>query len=238
MRAGVNVDIVNRQADLSKYKLVLTPDLSIMPDQTAAKLDAYVKAGGVLLADCRTGVKDERNLCHDRTLPGLLSAPLGITIEEYSSLGQDSAYKVVGRERLSGPYTAVQYTDWITPKEAAVVANYPDQWQLKSFAAVTRNAYGKGKGWYVGAVFKEDAFYDDLIRQLLQDASIRAVVTLPIGVEASIRQGQDRKLLFLINHTEELKTVQIPQDKLNVLSGQKTGASIKIDRFDVAVIQL
>ena len=196
---------MNRKADLSKYKLVLAPDLSILPDETAGKLDAYVKNGGVLLADCRTGVKDERNLCHDRTLPGLLAPALGIRIEEYSSLGQDSWYKIDGRDRLAGTYTAIQYTDWVTPESAATLAGYADQWHLKPFAAVTRNTYGKGKGWYVGTVIKETAFYDNLIGQLLKDAGIAPVVTLPPGVEASIREKPGKRFLFLINHTQEPK---------------------------------
>ncbi len=87
-RAGVNVDHVTRQANFSRYPLVLTPDLSILPDEVARTLDAYVKNGGVLLAD-----------------------------------------------------------------------------------------YGKGKGWYVGMVAKKDAFYDNLIRRLLDDAGITPVVS-------------------------------------------------------------
>lgn len=232
MRAGVNVDIINRQADLSKYKLVLTPDLSIMPDETAQKLDAFVKEGGVLLADCRTGVKDERNLCHERTLPGLLAPALGITIEEYSALGADTSYKV------SGDCTAVQYVDWVTPQNATPLAHYVDQWHMKPFAAVTRNSYGKGQGWYVGAVIQEDAFYDGLIRELLDDAGIHPAVTPPPGVEVSIRQGDGKRLLFLINHTDEPRTVEVPQGKLELLSGTQTEGAIKIDRFDVAVIEL
>jgi beta-galactosidase len=237
-RAGVNADVVNRTADLSKYKLVLAPDLSILPDETAAKLDAFVKNGGVLLADCRAGVKDERNLCHDRTLPGLLGPALGIRIEEYSSLGQDSAYQVNGGDRLAGTYTAIQYTDWVTPESAVPMANYADQWHLKPFAAVTCNSYGKGKGWYVGTVFKEAAFYDNLVGQLLKDAGIRPVVMPSPGVEVSIRQGSDKKLLFVINHTEEPKDVRVPKDKVDLLTGQKTGESLKLDRFGVAVLEL
>ena len=236
MRAGINVDIVNRGADLSKYKLVLTPDLSIMPDETAGKLDTYVKNGGVLLADCRTGVKDERNLCHERTLPGLLSPALGITIEEYSSLGADSSYRVIGDGGLAG--TAIQYVDWIIPQSAKTLASYIDEWYMQPFAAVTCNRYEKGKGWYVGTVIKEDAFYDSLIHKLLEDAGLRPVVTPPPGVEASMRQGEGKRLLFLINHTDEPKTMEVPQGKLDLLSDTKTGESIKIDRFDVAVIEL
>ncbi len=236
MRAGVNVDIVNRHADLSKYKLVFTPDLSIMPDETARRLDSYVKNGGVLLADCRTGVKDERNLCHDRTLPGLLAPALGIEIEEYSSLGADSSYTVVADD--NAVYTAIQYADWVTPHGAKAMAGYAGQWHMKPFAAVTRNTYGKGKGWYVGMVAKEDSFYDRLIHQLLEDAGIKPVLNPPLGVEASIRQGQGRRLLFLINHADESQTVAVPPGKVELLGGGKTDESINLDRFGVAVLEL
>ena len=236
MRAGVNVDIVNREADLSPYKLVLTPDLSIMPDETAQKLDAYVKNGGVLLADCRTGVKNERNLCHERTLPGLLSPALGITIEEYSSLGADSSYRVISDKGLTG--TAIQYLDWVNPQTAESLAGYIDEWHMQKFAAVTRNSCDKGKGWYVGTVIAEDTFYDSLVRELLKDAGISPEVVPPVGVEAAIRQGQGRRLLFLINHTDETQFVKVPQDRLELLSGEKTTGSIQLDRFGVAVIEL
>jgi beta-galactosidase len=237
-RAGVNADIVSRSTDLSKYELVLAPDLSILPDETAVKLDAYVKNGGVLLADCRTGVKDERNLCHARTLPGLLSPALGIRIEEYSPLPADSPCQVTTTDRLSGAYTAIQYTDWLTAETAALQASYVGQWHLKPFAAVTRNPYGKGKGWYVGTVLKEPAFYDTLLAQLLKDADIHPVVTPPSGVEVSLRQGPNSRLLFLLNHTDEPKTVKVPEGKIDLLTGQKAGDTLNLDRFGVAVLEL
>jgi len=238
VRAGVNVDVVNRQADLSRYKLVLTPDLSILPDETARKLDAFVKNGGVLLADCRTGIKDERNLCHERTLPGLLTPALGITIEEYSSLGTDSSYKVVAHDEAKTEYTAIQYVDWVIPQDAKPVARYADQWHMEPFAAVTRNTYGKGNAWYVGMVAKEDTFYDSLVHRLLTDADIRPVVHPPAGVEASIRQGPAGRVLFLLNHTDESQSVPVPQGGSDLLHGTRIGASVTLDRFDTAVIKL
>ena len=77
----MNVDIVQPGDDLSGYKLVLAPHLHVLPDEVANQLVEYVRDGGVLLADCRTGVKDETNLAYARTLPGLLSPALGIEIE-------------------------------------------------------------------------------------------------------------------------------------------------------------
>lgn len=237
-RAGVNVDFIPPKADLSKYKLVLAPDLYVLPDCLANKLNEFVHAGGILLADCRTGVKDENNLCHKRTLPGLLSSMLGIKIEEYSAVPSDAKYKVTGTDDFPSSFTATKYVDWLTPENAKALAAYEEQWHLEPFAAVTKNTYGKGKGWYVGTIFEEDAFYDQLIEKLLQDADIEPLVKPPLGVEVSIRQGNGRKFLFVINHTEQPQTVNVPKGKLELLSGKKTKNTITLKKFDVAVIKL
>ncbi|MHC4423622.1 MAG: beta-galactosidase [Planctomycetota bacterium] len=238
LRAGVNVDMVRPCADLSKYKLVLAPDLFILPDKIANNLNEFVHQGGILLTDCRTGVKDENNLCHKRTLPGLLSPMLGIRIEEYSAIGSDIEYKVTGTESFPGSFTATKYVDWLTAENAQTLAGYDDQWHMKPFAAVTKNSYGQGKGFYVGTVIKEEAFYDQLITQLLKDAGVKALVTPQKGVEVSIRQGKGKKLLFVINHTEEPQTVNVPKGKLELLTNKKTKDTLNLDTFDVAVIKL
>ena len=237
-RAGINTDIVNRKANLAKYKLVLAPDLSLMPDETAHKLSQYVENGGILLTDCRTGVKDCNNLCHERTLPGLLSPVLGIRIEEYSALGSDTCYTVKGTAGLDGTYTAINYVDWVIPDGCQTFAGYADQWHMKPFSAVTRNSFGKGKGWYVGTIFKEEPFYDHLIAELLKDAGVQPPVDPPNGVEASIRQGNGSKLLFLMNHTEQPKIVNVPEGRIELLGNTKTKKTLKLDRFEVAVVLL
>ena len=238
LRAGVAVDMVKPGADLSGYRLVLAPDLYILPDALADRLTSFVKSGGVLLADCRTGVKDETSLCHARTLPGLLSAPLGITIEEYDALADDVQYAVSGCGPLQGAFSATQYTDWLTPEGAEVLAEYSDQWHLKKFAAATRHHFGKGTGYYVGTVLKEEAFYDALVADMLKAARVRPVVRPPQGVEAAVRKGKGKALLFLMNHTEQPKVVNVPAGKRELLTGRKTADTLKLGVFGVAVIKL
>jgi beta-galactosidase len=236
-RAGVNVDMVKPTEDLNGYRLVLAPELHLLPDAVAARLNDYVAAGGVLFADYRTGVKDETNLCHDRTLPGLLSDTLGLTIEEYEAMDEGMAYPVVGRSGFEGRFTAVQYADWVTPNGAEVLAGY-EQWHLAPFAALTRHRSGKGTAYYLGAVIREEAFYDQLIAELLSRAGVQPIVTPPAGVELSVREGEGRKLLFLLNHTEEPQTVPVPKGKRELLSGAATGETLTLDRYGVAVVKL
>jgi len=236
-RAGVNVDFIRSTDDFSPYRAVLAPDLYVLPDQVAEALQRYVANGGVLLADSRFGVKDETNLCHARTLPGLLSDALGITIEEYESLGdgnQGFTYKVLG---LDGTYTAAQTAEWVQPQTAETLARY-DEWHMQPYAALTRNRYGQGWGYFLGTVIQEPDFYDMLIADLLEHAGVAAMVQPPAGVEASLREGNGKRLLFLMNHTEQPQTVQTPAGKPELLTQTETGRSLTLDRYGVAVIQL
>jgi beta-galactosidase len=134
-------------------------------------------------------------------------------------------------------YTAVNYCDWITPKSAEVKAGY-DEWHLLSMAAVTRNSFGKGKGWYVGTIAKEEKFYDELMSSVIKDAGIDAYKGLPVGVEAIYRTGNNKTLLFLINHTEEPKNVPVPSGKTELITGKKTQGTLELGIYGVAVIEL
>jgi len=103
---------------------------------------------------------------------------------------------------------------------------------------VTRHAYGKGRGWYVGTVAKEEGFYDQLARALLTDAGIKPVVEPPGGVEAGVREGGGKKLLFLVNHTTTPKTVHVPAGKRELLSGQTTTGTLDLGILGVAVLEM
>lgn len=251
-RAGVGIDIVRPGDDLSDYKLVLAPHLNILPDDFARQLAAYVRSGGVLLADCRTGVKNEHNLVHARTLPGLLREPLGIEIEEYesTSLGfadaETTTFSVhfpaghaqdATANEQSMTFHADKYVDWIKPTTARSVASYGD-WHLESYAAVTRNPHGEGVGWYCGAVVAEDAFYDHLVKLLLSDADIQPEVRPPHGVEATVRGNPNHRYLCLINHTDKSQHVEIPAGGRDLLTGTEIEGRIVLPRFGVAVIGL
>jgi beta-galactosidase len=243
LRAGVNVDILRPGDDLAGYKLVLAPHLHLLPDEVAQKLEEFVRAGGVLLADCRTGVKDPTNLAYARTLPGLLSPALGIKIEEYESLrtgfpGADElTYKIRAEGLADREFTATHYADWITPTTAAPIARYEPA-QLANYAAVTRNEFGAGIGWYVGTIVDGTAFYDQLVARLLADAAVKPLVVPPAGIEVSVRSSTDRALLFVLNHNDQAGAVQIPSGAKDALTGNALGTTLTLDPFGVAVIEL
>ena len=236
LRAGVNADMIHPGQDLSGYKVVFAPHLYIMPDDLAKRLDAFVKAGGVLVTDCRTGVKDETSLCHDRTLPGLLSKCLGIAVEEYESLNSIE-YPAIGSGPLEGNWTAILFADWIKAKGADVLATL-QPWHVKNFPLATRNRYGKGTGYYVAAPVKEKAFYDALIADVLKSAGLKPILNVPDGVEVTLREGKGRRILFLINHLEEPREVATPSRAKDLLTGKAAPAKLTLGAYGCAVLQL
>lgn len=237
LRAGVNVDMVRPTQDLSSYRLVLAPDLYVLPDSLAERLTVYVQEGGVLLTDCRTGVKDENNLAHPRTLPGMLSEPLGIIIEEYETLPEGVEFRLTGPLAQQRYFTAHQYADWLTPHGAEALAGY-ESWYLESYAALTRHQYGEGTAYYLGTVVKEPEFYDALIVELLARAGVTPLVKPPVGVEVSVRSGGGKTLLFLVNHTEQELAVQVPVGGTELISGQEVAGTVTLGVYGVAVIRV
>jgi beta-galactosidase len=237
LRAGVNVDMIPPSADFGQYKVIFAPHLYLLPDALAQRLSNFVANGGILVCDGRTAVKDETSLMHTRTLPGLLSDALGISIEEYEALTADMQYSVNGKDGFRGNYTAVQYADWVKPTSAQSLAGFED-WHMQSYAALTRNVYGKGIAYYAGVITKEESFYDALVAEVLVAAHLTPVLKPPAGVEVSIREGADKKLLFIINHTEQKQTINVPIGKLELLTGAVTSGTLELDYYGVAVIKL
>lgn len=109
---------------------------------------------------------------------------------------------MTGLDALAGSYTAVQAADWVQAQSAEPLARY-EEWHMEPYAAATRNHYGQGFGYYLGTVIEKESFYDLLISDVLQHAGVTPILAPPAGVEASLRKGDGKRLLFLVNHTEE-----------------------------------
>lgn len=237
MRAGVNADLVRPGSDLGAYRLVIMPQQFVLPDALADQVRDFVAQGGVLMTDFRTGVKNETNLCHARTLPGRLADVLGIAIEEYEALDEQMSYAAAGGAGFPGEFAATRFADWVTPRGAEVLVRYLP-WHMKPYAALTRHAYRKGAAYYLGTVIKEEAFYDALVADLLRAARIKPILAPPAGVEVSVREGKSGRLLFVLNHTEEPRRVRLPKPGRDLLAGTPAKQDIELGPYGVAVVEV
>ncbi len=230
-RQGLNVDVVFPQSDLSAYKIVIAPSLFVLTPELAQKLAAFAAGGGTLVLTYRSGVKDEHNVFTDETLPGPLARLAGIAIHDYDpQTSQDQEIVMNGRH-----YPAKVWFDILTPGTAETLATYDKEYYAGS-AAVTRNQLDKGNVYYVGTEPDAPEFYDSLLAGILRGAGITPGPPLPEGVEMATREGDARKVIFLLNYTASNQAVPVGEAYHDALSGAVTAEPVELPPYAVRVL--
>ncbi len=231
-RRNVPVTFVHPLADLSSYRLVWAPALNVVSQEIADHLAAYVEEGGTLLLGPRAGFKDECNRVVGQPLPGLLAEMAGVTLEEFDSPPPEIVNAVRFGEGQEIP--ASLWHEMLAPETAQVWAAYTQDYQAGR-AAVTANRYGEGQVIYVGTL-GEAALYDALLERLLPQVGLAPLLATPPGVEAVAREGNGRRVVFLLNHTPVEQQVALDGVYQNLLTGGKVQGTVTIPAREVLVL--
>jgi beta-galactosidase len=234
--AGIDVDIVNEESDLSGYRLLIAPAWQLVPADAAEAVIDFVRNGGTAVFTFRTGVKDWDGVIFADPLPGPLRDLLGITIDDYDALGSKSATAIVQANHPALPAAPLSGTIWadvITAEDAEVAATFADQWYAGR-PAITVNRFGRGQAWYIGASLGGD-LWTPLVRHLLAQAALPAV-RVSGGVEVSHRQG-DRLYTFALNMRNEPGWIELDAPMTDLLTGEVVGSGrVAIEGFGVRVL--
>ena len=213
----IPVDFVQPTDDFSKYKLIVAPLQYLMnPDLEKHYID-YVSNGGHLILTMRTGVKDENNLCMTgQYLPGNLSEICGITIPEYDCLYEKNC--MVSFEKKE--YTVEKWADIIEKNTAETIGSYSSNF-YRGKPAITKNNYKDGCVWYVGCEPSEELM-QAFIASIAWDCELKSLGNTDSEVELMTRTKGETTYLFVINHSNELKTYKLHQ-AYTLLEGDREG---------------
>ena len=202
---------------LGRYRLVVLPAVSCLSDADAAALDAYVAAGGTVIATADAGASDQDGtprtsppLACLPSLPGppstvfgayLVLSPGGLrrTLPEIPHVGVDGDFwrplgdEAPGDLRLLGPFAnnAPEFTVLEGGGTAPGLI-----W------AVHGHGRGAGRAWGVGAMYQAYGLTD---HARILDALVSVVVGeapvggLPAGVTAILKRHPDGEVLHLLN---------------------------------------
>jgi beta-galactosidase len=207
-------------------------------DAWTGLIEAFAKAGGTVILGGRTGSRDVNNHVIHETSPGTkLSALAGITVEEFGRLmpgGGDGLFAHGGRfgvnsvrEKLPATSASRHYVLKIGNAQVTAAHLYEllkvapgteviGRWASRfaeGQAAMTSRKVSKGQVVYLGT-YLSDALVEVLADQVLAPAGIVPLIAdMPAGVEATIRESKDRRLLFILN------TLGEPADVANIPNG-------------------
>lgn len=213
-KRSVPVDILDRRADFSSYRLVAAPMLYLAREDTVARLEDFVRSGGTLVGTYWSGIVDETDLCHLGGFPGPLRRLFGLWAEEIDALYSEERRSLTMSEPnglgFGGSFALRHLWERIHPEGAEVLGTF-DQEFLASCPAVTVNRFGSGKAYYL-ASRNEEAFLDALYGALTASAGIEGSwpAALPEGVSVSARRGAEGIFRFVMNFSPASVALPLP----------------------------
>jgi len=221
--AGIGVDLVAPDADLSAYRLVVVPSLYLISDQAAASIARYVEGGGHLLVTYFSGIVNQDAQVRLGGYPGAFSEVLGIRVEEFHPVAEVQLASG-GQGRLWSEHVHLAGADAVDRYSGGVLDGSP---------AITRNEYGEGVAWYVSTQLEDEA-YEALVGQAIRGAGLERP-ELPAGVEMIRRRAGETTWTVLINHSEG--EVAVPIAGFELLSGTEVVSPLMLAAGGQAVVR-
>ncbi len=203
---GHNVDVIDQNGDLAKYKILCGPMQYLLREGFAEKVESFVRAGGTYIATYITGWVDRDNLAFLGGYPGPLKKVLGIWDEETDALDETRHNRFTYQGKA---YLCKEVCALIHAEGAQVLSTYEENF-YRGMPALTKNVFGKGCAYYIAARTDRD-FLTALYGDIAKEANISPLmVNLPQGVMCTERTGDKGTFLFVMNTQPEERKVTLP----------------------------
>ena len=168
---NIGVDFIfPENPDFDKYDLVIIPSLYVASDELLEKISGYVRSGGQVIMQFKSGFSDENSMVRPVMAPGPLREVCGFYYQEFSNIRplplKDNPFQV--EENV-----ATDWMEFIIPETARALAYY-DHPYFSKYPAVTINEYGKGALLYEGSVLS-----DQIQAKIIKEAVGRAGISNP-----------------------------------------------------------
>ncbi|MBQ8094483.1 MAG: beta-galactosidase [Clostridia bacterium] len=219
---------------LSAYQVIFYPHPAIMTKERADLLTAYVQSGGTLVIGCRSAYKDMNGKCVLENLPGLLSELTQADIPEYSFIAPDAGLVTIDWNGTQ--LEAVVFTDIVEPVGSGVLEGTYTADYYAGMGALVSNTVGKGKVYYYGTAFSEQAARV-FLEKLGVAAPYRDVIIMPESCELAVRQNDSGTYLFVLNYLKMQAEIEIKTAMLDLISGKVISGKVEIPGYGVLVLK-
>lgn len=232
-RDGVTVDFALPGQDLSGYRLVIAPAQYMLSAADAANLTRYVEGGGTLVVSFFSAIVDENDAVHEGGFGAPLATALGVRVEEFLPLRQDTTCAVAWTIDDPVEFAATAWAEDLLLEGAEVVASFVDG-PGAAKPAITRHRHGSGTGWYV-STRPDAAGLATLMSAVYRDAGVRQTGA-PEGFEVVTRQGDAADYVLAVNHRDD--AVRIAATGTELLTGVAVEGEFEVAAGAVAVVRV
>lgn len=230
---GINVDIVNEDADISGYKLVVMPMLYLWREGFGDRLRTFVNGGGTLISTVFSGIVNENDLCFlGEATEEKLSDVMGYWVEETDSLYDGEVNSIVykGKE-----YKLTELCEVIRPTTCDTVAVYGNDY-YKDTPAVTANRFGDGTAYHIAANAPQE-FFDAFIADAAPELKRAVNTDIPRGVSVTLREGENgESYIFVQNFLDTEQTLTLDGSYTDIVSGAACSDKLILEGYGSAIL--
>lgn len=222
-KQGLNVDLVDMDCDIQKYRVLAIPMGYMFKEGFAEKVRKFVEEGGILIVTYWSGIADDTDLCYLGGTPHGLMDVLGIRSTEIDGLYDWEENSMIPEEKnslgLEKTYVCKNLCDLVELRGAKPEMTYGSDF-YQGYAAVTSHSFGKGQAWYVAAD-GEAAFYEDFLKRLMQECRVAAAVKgeIPTGLEITTREKDGVCYYIYQNFGTAPVKIPAPEGEIQVIYG-------------------
>ena len=232
-RRNISVDFVRPEGDFSKYRVILVPNLYMVRDEPAARLEQFVENGGTVVMSFFSGIVDENDHIRLNGYPAPFRKMLGLRVDEFDPYPPEQFKQIEMEGQVN--YRCNLWSDVIELEGATTLAYYNEDFYAGKPAA-TRYKFGQGLSYYLGTQ-PEAAFMDSLLQQVCVEKGIRVVLEVPDGVEVVRRSGENESFLFLLNHNNAPVELEIDQNLYDLLTATTCSRPLRLEAYGVAILR-
>jgi beta-galactosidase len=243
---GYCIDFVNPENDLSGYPLVLVPQLYLTTDTSGRRIEEAAEAGSTVVIGFFSGAVDADDHVRTGGYPQQWRELLGLWVEEYRPLlpGQSIALDSHDPRIATGRSIGTRWSEHIHLTDAEAVLSYVGG-DLDGLAAVTRRripGLASGAAFYLSTSL-EASVLATLLRQVAASAGARAILDTPppSGVEVALRETPTESFLFLLNHSDADRSVDITSwradsQRSNLADREPAASPVSVLAGDVVIL--
>lgn len=229
----IAVDIVPSSHSLENYDLVIAPMLYLMTEETMAKLEEYVKAGGCLISSYFTGMVNENDLLYLGGLPEPLQKIFGLDVKELDTLYPEETNSFVYNEEQ---FSIHDYSAVVSVERGEVLASYQEEFYAGS-PVVVRNTLEQGEAYFLAARTERDflrVFYSELIEKL--ELANTLIDNHDPEVSVQKRRTKDTEYYFIMNFSDKEKSVGIKSAVKDMESNEMLEGLLALKGYEVRIV--
>lgn len=210
-----------------QYRMIVTPALYSVSEETVKALEKFVREGGVLVSSFRSFVADRNLSIYPDRKPHGLNECFGMMYQQFTEPGQTL---VVGSQ-------AQYFAELLQAQGAETLASYEHRY-WGGYSAVTKNRYGEGCAYYVGTYLWKEQLKKYLL-MAAKDARIEIpALKWPVTIKSGTIDG--KKLHYLLHYSEADREIDCPYEMAtDLISGKRwqKGEKVLLKDWDVKILE-